>query len=143
MGACIRRLSQCCDRVHYRPGLAPVMGVDRGNGNCGMPDLGCGMSGSPDWIATQDLALVSAQGGASTTFHEGCETIKLGHHQRGSELGQAVSFSRKKTFFRRFVVLSPRGEGSMAALSFHERANPATGNQKAGRGMACSAFEGE
>jgi len=61
------------------------MEVDREN--CGMRDLGCGISGSPDLTATQDPALVSAQGGASAAFHEGCEAFNLGHHQRGSERG--------------------------------------------------------
>lgn len=61
------------------------MEVDRGTR--GMPDLGCGVAGSPAEIATQVLALAFSQGGVYAAFHEGCEAFNLGHHQRGSERG--------------------------------------------------------
>ena len=108
-----------------------------------MPDLGCGISGSPDLTATPDPALVSAQGGASAAFHEGCETFNLGHHQRGSERGAGRIILMVKNLIRRFAVLSPRGKGQMAALLSQKRANPACGIGKAGRGVASDALEGE
>lgn len=90
------------------------MEVDRENG--GMPDLGCGMSDSPIWIATQDSSLVLVQGGALIACHEGCETINPDHHQRSSERGAGRIILMLKTLICRFVVLPPLGEGLMAAL---------------------------